>query len=273
MKPLFNHKLILLLVTVLSVASCQRENRRSNREAVQDIAMSDRIFSEIKNIADEASTGKMSIYKSDIITLNNGCATLTLDTVSNPKSIIIDFGPVNCLCNDNRNRRGSITVFFNGRYRDAGTVLTHTFADYFVNDHQITGKKTVENKGLNAQGNAYFEIKEEGSVIKPFNEGTIVWNSNRTREWIEGANTPFNIFDDVYSITGTAFGTTANGTDFTMDITSPLIIRIGCRNITSGVLSIKLGQNSEWTLDYGNGTCNNKAVLTINNRTWEINLP
>jgi hypothetical protein len=151
-------------------------------------------------------------------------------------------------------------------------LITHTFEEYFVNDNQVTGVKTVENKGQNLQGNLYFKITENGNVIKPFNEGSIVWNSNREREWIEGENTPLNIFDDVYSITGNAFGTAANGVDFTMNITKALIIKIGCRNITSGTLEIKLGSNEPWVLDYGNGTCDNKATLTINGRTRDITL-
>ena len=60
-----------------------------------------------------------------------------------------------------------------------------------------------------------------------------------------------------------------------MDIVTPLEYRITCQWITKGMLNIQEEGSPEFTalLDYGDGTCDNKAILTIGNLVRELRLP
>ena len=101
-------------------------------------------------------------------------------------------------------------VNFTGFYWQIGTVITHAFDNYFVNDHQLLGTKVVTNQGRNSNNNLHWTIHVDGQVIKANNGGTITWVSDRVREWSAGELTFFR-WDDVYMITGSTNGINANG--------------------------------------------------------------
>jgi hypothetical protein len=260
------------VVLLLSLISCQKSNQDDNPGLVQDNAMAEALFSEVKDIADEAWMQSSSSGKSGMETewvIIGLCATITHDTTVSPKTLTIDFGQVNCLCADGKNRRGIIQISYSGRYRDSGTVITHTFNNYFVNDNQILGTKTVTNNGTNQNGHINYSVVVSGSILKANNGGTITWNSNRTREWIAGSTTP-TWLDDVYLITGTASGTSASNTSYTMVITNPLRKEIGCKYFVSGTLEITPAGKPVRLIDYGNGACDNIITVTINGNTFTI---
>ncbi len=265
---------ILLPGLILLGESCRKDAKDDNPTLITDLNLAESLFTEVKDMADEAwkessGSGKAGLETGWIIL--GQCATITLDTTTTPHLLTIDFGSVNCLCADGKNRRGIILITFTGPYRDSGTVITHTFNNYFVNDHGVAGTKTVTNNGKNSSGNLSFSVVENGTITKPNNAGTINWNSNRTREWISGTNTTA-LLDDIYQISGSANGTTANATAFTMMITKPLQKEIGCKHFVSGTLEITPAGKPVRIIDYGNGTCDNVITVTINNHTFTIYL-
>jgi hypothetical protein len=70
-----------------------------------DNALAEFSYNDALNIADEASTLQTGDNLGSYKTASN-CATVTHDTNTMPRTITIDFGAANCLCNDGRNRRG-----------------------------------------------------------------------------------------------------------------------------------------------------------------------
>ncbi len=260
----------LLFMGLILFNSC-RKDREEYQTTLEEDSYASATFDDVKNMVDEAEeSGYVSSYRTseteDILTT---CATVTKDTTTSVKKIIIDFGTSNCTCLDGRNRRGKIISTFTGKYRDAGTVITHTFENYFVDDNEVKGTKTVTNIG-----NYTYDIKVTGSIILNSNAGTITWNSERQRVWKEGYNT-WVLNDDVYEITGSASGTNANGKNYSVTITKPLIrkLKLGCiRNFIEGTLEIEVDGGRTRTLDYGDGTCDNLGTLTIGKRTYTINL-
>jgi hypothetical protein len=163
-------------------------------------------------------------------------------------------------------------VNFNGNYWATGTVISYSFEDYFINDNQIVGTKTVTNKGRNVSNKLWWETIVNGSVIKANNGGTFTWNSVRQHEWSEGESTPFIWWDDVYLITGSASGTNVDGKTYAIDITSPLRKKLNCEWLQSGTLNLQVEGLPLIVLDYGNGTCDNIATVTINGQTYTISL-
>lgn len=265
---------LLVVLLLLLSPSCSKTDQDEDSNVVKDQNMAESLFSEVKDMADEAwlasSKSGKSGEQTDWVILGP-CATITHDTLVNPHLITIDFGTVNCLCTDGKYRRGIITISYSGKYRDSGTVITHSFNNYFVNDHQLLGTKTVTNNGLDSNGYLSYSIVVAGSVIKPNNGGTITWNSTRTRTWIAGSST-LSWLDDVYLISGSANGITASATSFTMLITTPLQKNIGCKHFVSGVLEITPSGKPVRIIDYGNGTCDNIVTLTVNGTSYTIYL-
>ena len=266
----FSIVLMALAAFATTFSSCKKQDEieddfAAEQEMSEHIALSEADYNDVGNIVDEAASGEVVSYKT-------GCATVTHDSTSNPRKIIIDFGTVNCLCRDGKNRKGKIIVSYTGRYRNAGTVITTGFDNYFVNDNQVKGTHTVTNKGLNSQGQPYFTVDVNGSIELSGGRGTITRTSLRTRTWVAGYNT-LKASDDVYTISGSAKTVGPKGNESTATIRKDLRVEIGCSNIVSGVLDFESSNrpNKVVSIDYGNGTCDRLAVVTLpNGRTFNI---
>lgn len=274
---MFSKKVTTRLVAVFAVAflftACKRNKNNSDdsdNTFAKDNATSELIYNEVLNIADDASTtpngGNLSNYK-----MRSACATVTHDTLSTPKTITIDFGSTNCLCGDGKYRKGKILVSYTGAYKDSGHVHTITFDQYYVNNNHVLGSKTVTNMGHNASNQMYFTVAVNGLIIKANTNDSIIWNANRVRTFLAGESTQTKT-DDVYSITGSGSGQRANGTQYTMTITQPLVRALSCQWIQEGEVEIQPVGGYLRTLNYGAGTCDDQATITVNGTTYNITL-
>lgn len=261
-----NKLLIITPLALLFLVGCAKRKQRNDPTA-KDIATAEAYFGDLQSISDDASDGNMGFYKSKT---KNNCATITIDTSSSTNAIVVDYGSTNCACLDGKDRRGELVIMYTGAYRDSGTVITITPNDYYVNDHKLEGSHVVTNEGHNAAGNIWYSVDIDGTVIRPNGE-EIVYNSDRVREWVAGESSVWNIFDDVYNITGTAQGTNSDGSGYTMEVITPLEIQIGCGFIKSGVLEIVPTDFDMITVDFGPGDCDADFSYTINGNTYDVN--
>ncbi len=264
----------VMMAALLMFSSCKKNNPVDNDfSAVKDDAFAESTFDNVTNLADEAyALSTNGHFKSSDNIFLGDCATVTLDTTTFPYEMTIDFGDTNCLGTDGRYRRGKIIVTFTGRYWRPGTIITTTFDEYYVNDNQVEGTKVVTNNGFNDAGNMNWDIAVNGMITLANGEGTITWNSQRNREWIEGISTPFNRWDNIYLITGDAHGERANGLHWTRQITNPLRIELACRFIVSGTVKVIPEGKPVRILDFGDGNCDNEATVTVNGNTYTIYL-
>lgn len=251
-------KFLLPTLLLLTLAACRKEEEEQplidrDYTAAVDNDRAEVYFADALKMSDAA-------YKDGDLP----CAVdVTIDTVAVPHTLLIDFGPANCTAPDGRTRRGRLNVTFTGRYRDPGTVITITPEDYYVNDHHLQGVKTVTNAGLNGQGQPFFNVTVNGTVTAPDGSWTSTHSYQRTRTWVEGANT-LNWLDDVYLITGGGSGISRTGLPFTVAITSPLRVELDCPWIVSGVLQVVPSNLAVRTVDYGNGSCDALVTVGVN---------
>ena len=267
---------ILMAAAMLSFTACKRNDSSAtdsantdDAAAVSDHAQLERENNDVDNIADIAYTtggANLRVTPPDL----GGCATVTRDTTVMPHLLTIDFGTSDCLCADGRYRRGKIIVSYTKGYKDSGSVRVITFSNYFVDENQLTGKKTVTNEGTNSIGQYYYDITVNDSLILS-GGGTISWTSTRTRTWIDGYKTAIRA-DDVYDIAGSATIIRASGKTLSVNITTPLQVAVDCPWIEAGEETITRPSGGTMTINYGTGTCDRLATATIGSHTYSITL-
>ena len=264
-------KKILYALSLLSILlyACKDEDVINNpdpasTQATQDHLFAEQTFNDVGRIVEEGflSSG-----------INKSCASYQLmnaDT-ANADTLIINFGTTNCLHNA-KLRKGKLIITYTGKYRDSLAVMTTTFDNYYVNNNLIQGERIVTNKGRNNKGNMWFTIEVNNASIAT-NNGTINWNANRTREWVSGSATYYDISDDQYKITGSANGTGVNNNSFTMEITETLNVDLGCLPscvIKSGKAKITPNGYADRIINYGDSLCDCNFDVTINGTTYPI---
>lgn len=281
--------LTILMSAFVVLYGCKKDEevKEFDTQSAQDNSLAEATFNDALEIANQAiangSTG-LSTYRLQHPqgTFLSNCASVTLspDSSGQGGTIVVDFGASSCLCDDGRYRKGAINVDFTATYRDSGAVISASFTNYFVgidssNMFQVTGNKTVTNKGHNSAGNLWFTIDVNGQ-LQNRNGAIMSWTSQRQREWLEGESTSgLNLqawIDDVYAITGTASGTTFEGKSYTANIINPLIVDLGCRWIKAGIFELTPAGLATRTLNYGSGACDQFATVTVNGATFDIRL-
>lgn len=236
----------------------------------RDAARLEQAFSDVQYIVDESADTLVFIGADIVPAPSSSCATVTNNRNVTPHRMVVDFGPVDCDCNDGRTRRGQIIVTYTGKYRDSGHVRTITFKDYYVDDNQVIGTQTVTNMGHNAYGDRFVKVSAEGSIVYANNGGAIGGAWEQTRTMTEGEASATSR-DDRYELRGSGTVTRANGRSFKTRILSPVLVQPGCRWITGGVVEITPEQGIQRTLEYGDGSnCDGKLIVNVGGKDHEV---
>lgn len=270
--------LLPLLLGLVVLSGCKKEEDEPQELDIfpaRDMALIDGAYNDAFSMVDRVGRSEPGLRD------NYGlpeCATVIFqDTLQFPFTVIIDFGETNCTDDWGINRRGEIIVTISGPYAEEGTTIETNLDDYYVMDHHLQGTRVVTNLGENSAGNPEFSVEESDvSLTAPDDSWTSYWESNRTREWIEGHGgiSAWLPFDDVYAVTGDASGVSRNGTPYTINVTSPLIWRIGCPWVYQGSLDLLPENGDVLSLFYGgpDDTCDDQAVVTVFGNEYNISL-
>lgn len=200
------------------------------------------------------------------------CFTVTISPEAigvYPKTVTIDFGE-GCEDRDGHLRKGKIITVYTGPMFMAGSIATTTLQDFYFDTLHVEGSHILTHNS-NADHRIFTSVIQDGKITSP-SGNYVVWN--RTHIWTqtEGIGTQYIPLDDVYSVTGSSNGTVYIGTSsfqWTATITQPLIHKFLCPWNVSGVIEINRASVKS-TLDFGDGTCDRKASLTINGNIFEI---
>ncbi len=287
------HSYFLFAIGLLAItSSCNRnedpvisEEDEQETEVLRDISTDQAVVNTLyDDLGSQVDGSTYNAEEGDSVW--NLCAELTIDTLGDPfpLQVTLDFGTEGCTGRDGKVRKGKLVYNMTGPYREVGSVLTTTPDEYYVNDWNLLGTRIVENLGANGSSQLQYAIEiKNGTAIDPEGEA-IKWQSTRTRTWIEGQETGFftiengsflgwdGITDDVYEVTGSGLGVTREGYTFDVEIDSPLRIQLDCQYITRGIVTIVPENYGERTLDYGDGTCDDVAVLQTPLGVREIKL-
>ncbi|HTA62734.1 MAG TPA: hypothetical protein VK835_09775 [Bacteroidia bacterium] len=294
----------LMLASAVIVSSCKKKDttpapttKDSDASGASDNHLAESTSNDIVSMGSQASdntSGGLSSYRTggqnQILGLS--CATVTRDTTL--KVITVTFnGTSPCL--DGRTRSGTIIYTYsnsiNGakHYRDPGFELDVTSSNYVVDGNAVTiGNKTIKNTtpvGFSpATTNETWSISATITVNKA-SGGSVTWTCNHVKTLLNtstvytNASTPINWPMARIGITGNANGTRSNGETFTVNITNQLVRDFGgCdingkRPFIQGTFDYSPSGKATRTFDYGSGTCDLAATVTINGVSYPITLP
>ena len=191
------------------------------------------------------------------------CATVTITPATGfPKTIVIDFG-TSCTHNG-ITRSGKINVTLTDSVRKPGSIATMTFTNYFVNLYKIEGTYRWTNTST-ANTRSWDRVTIGGKITAPNGK---YWNHEGSRSVTQtaGLGTPTPT-DDIFSVfPGTHTVTNSSNLSRTCTILEALQRKVSCANIDKGKIKVQ-GPNHYATIDFGDGTCDNLALLSIDGRT------
>lgn len=190
------------------------------------------------------------------------CLTKTVVIEQNMKVVTLDFGEG---CEVRGRFMAGILIMSYEKDPELQTrTITTTFDNYRVNRKLIEGSHSIvrvrENENGNPQATSTFDV-----MITWDNGDTASRVGEKVRELIEGADTRV-WSDNVYSITGHWATVRKNGTTVNAAIITALRREMVCRFLVSGVIDLTKNDRSG-TLDFGDGTCDNEALLTLDDGT------
>lgn len=278
----FSSILSLFLAGILFI-SCSSDSTEMDKDPVAEDILSVQTQIEI----DYINQGIDDMIETTAIELNNStiafkeintknmlsirflpeCATISTNLKGLNLHVTIDFGDA-CTTLKDDVVSGKIIAEITYNESQKIAIIKQSFDDFYFNSKKIDG--TIDRKLVlkNSSGNPEVEITRD--IIINWPDATQVFvQENSKRECIAG-NETYGWLDNVYLITGSRTITNENGKTRTATILSPLKKDMTCKFVESGI--IKFENNYTISLDYGDGTCDDLAIATINGKEYPIQL-
>lgn len=270
---------LTVLFAVILFASCTKDNNDLSpaftADDIKTNAKLDQVANDLSDIIDqvyneENSSGK-TISPNETYSLPP-CVVISVRTPTATTWIrTIDFGNTGCAMPNGAILKGKIIVSGSLNYTLTNYVISYSFDSFYYNDFLVQGNRTITRSHSTSNYQAAVHPINVMDMNMTFTNTTGIYTrvGSRTRECVEGYNTLLNWADNVYVITGSWTTTLPNGNVHTNTIsnTTPIRVRLNCDyRVVSGIVNITR-PNHTAVLDYGAGTCDNNATISIDGGT------
>jgi hypothetical protein len=233
----------------------------------------DETLESIDLLIEEAITVHASLLRSATTDSNQyltDCPLITVDTIAVPHVMTIDFG-TSCTGKDGRVRSGKILVSATS-FKVFPSVRQKTFDNFVVDGRLMEGTvtKTIQKDvTINVRTAT---INENIRVINLEKGDTLSRITDMTRQYKR--NVLADKTDDQTLTWGSVINTRPSGLVVTKTIaeSTPLVFEAFCKHIVSGIASFENSKGRKWSIDYGDGTCDDTATLTVNGKSKEITI-
>ncbi len=295
----------LLLVGSMMFTSCRKPDRQEETPDQETATASDN--ANMENIsADIDAMGGQAAETGTVSLRGNGTGMLEMApsatvTGFNTSTITVDFG-TGVTGPDGRTRSGKLFFDLSGctpstsvYYRNPGFKVVITSQNYAVDGWSVSiNNKTIQNttpQSVNSQtvySGVNLTWKITANISATNGTKTVTWICDRTKELINsndvncyhGQLLPITWSKAIVKLNGTANG--VNGKSEQYSVTATNLVRdFNCSPNTnpnrhpfiSGTIDYKPGTRPTRHIDYGNGGCDNGALVTVNGVTYSMNLP
>jgi hypothetical protein len=296
-----NRKLNMAMIALVIAAafvntSCKKHHQEEDNDisAAEDHALAEHVSNDIVNIGSQATDNSNSNLTNKGINQESElslCGTVKHDTINHIDSVFFN----NSTCIDGRVRNGILIFNYSAstnnakHYRDPGFSCTVSSNNYVVDGNQVNIlNKTILNTtpvGFNPSAtNLTWSVNGHIQVTKT--DGTLDFSYSKTKTLLNtsdpnvyhGSAVPISWNLAKVGIWGSANGTTVKGVSFTASVTNQLVRDFGGCNISGrhpfiqGSLDFNPGSKPTRHIDFGNGSCDLNATVTINGHTHNITL-
>lgn len=263
----------LMMTGMVFMNACKEDDESTNMG--EQIAEEEAAMDEMTNLIDgqidasvgndQESTNALAIKSASTVTYPIITVTFPNETLW-PRVITLDYGTENTtftagngLYAKEYDLRGKIIVTKTGPHYATGSNWDLTFDGFYINDNSIVGSQTYTNRGLNDSQNWEFIWESNLKLTTPENEW-VERDVIKTREMTAGASTPAYIWDDEFTISGTASGTNSKGWSYNHALAN-VVTKRACRFPVSGTVTIT-NNAATYVMNYGNGECDALATIT-----------
>ena len=241
--------------------------KEASADNAQSSSISDDVVSTMDEFVDKAET---TLPKLSLVGMSKAptidTAGVKIDIVRTPLTIYpmtvtIDFGTGYTGKRGNV-FKGKVVATVSGLMKVTGSKRIIKYQNFSVNDNAVTGTKTVTCKTLLSWG-----VTAADTITRASDGAKIIYNVDQTRTLVPDVAGA----DSYFLIQGTANGVNAKGKSYTADITTALKIFVNYKHIVSGLLTIKSDTKTA-IINYGDGSKDDKAKVTIGVKTYDITL-
>lgn len=277
-----------MTLSLLSFISCTNEAEPTAAEAAvttNDVTASQKMDNAIDDvvvlvdnqyeITEGTSAGRLQTGYFSILPT---CATVSdLGSTTTVRKTTITFGNPNtpaCLFRGNL-LKGQIILT-----RTLGTsfpkIMTVTFNGFYINENKLEGTATWKREMIGAGTDLHPKNTfTMNAMTWTSTEGIYTRNGERIREMTAGFATRLSPTDDIYATHGTFTTTHPSGSVYTtlIEKATPLVHKTACSLLTTPMPfavsgQLKISKDSHYaTIDFGNGECDNLAMLSIDGGT------
>lgn len=265
---------VLLLaagIILTTVTACKKDNDNTTADPAVESATqalrSQQLMTSSFGIALRGAEEADGLVSNDV---DDRCGSITIvpaDPAVFPKVITLDFGS-GCTDNDGKVKSGKVTLSIT-KIWEPGTEVSIEYDNYKEDGASLSGKFTLQNQSTQNAG--IFNVLAENIQAADANGYTLAYDAVQTFTQTAGHPTWWDLTDDVYGITGTINSVLTNGETVDWTIQTPLVKANNCYWISAGTGTLNIN-GLDAIVDYGDGSCDNKAAVTVNGQTYQITL-
>lgn len=262
---------IPLLSTLLVFNGCKKDTPDTETVTATDNSICENEYMRLLPTINQIAIDESGVHRyGSGIHVTSGCPSVSVpdSLLAYPRHMIIDYGTGCADPVDGKVRSGKIRCTLSAPWDSIGSVITVSLDTFFVGAIQFQGTTTLTR----LSSNSFRKVVTNGKCSKG-SEWDILYHAERIITITSGAN----VSTDPQIITisapaGTNGGTDRNGVNWTMEITTPVVRDLGCTWISKGVVDITPDGKAVRTVDFGDGTCDNKATISINGNKFEFTM-
>ncbi|HET6991473.1 MAG TPA: hypothetical protein VFJ43_09125 [Bacteroidia bacterium] len=260
---------VLLLSAVLIFNGCKKPAPADTETVTAtDNSICENEFMRLLPTVNKIAIDESGVHRNGSGThITSSCPTISVpdSLLQYPRHMIIDYGTGCTDPVDGKIRKGKIRCTFSGPWDTIGSVITISMDTFFVGAIQFEGTTTLTRLSATS-----FSKRVTNGKCTKGTAWTILYNADRVINITSGANVSTD--PQIITITGTNGGTDRDGNTWTSTITSPVVRDLGCTWITKGTVDITPSGKSVRTVDFGDGTCDAKATITIDGNKFEFTM-
>ncbi len=222
---------VLALTVVFT--SCENDEVSVNpdNESIQESTMTESAVNDVVGIVNSSSSLKNAHETS--------CGNFSFNQTNNTLSIT--FPETGCTGEDGVTRSGVINVQFSGVWQEMGSKAVITFEGYKRDGIELSGSLTMSFTATGALPSLSVTAL---NMSLTFEDGsTITWTGSTTYTY-NGLNTPADLTDDYFEISGASSGTTKEGKSFAL-VADKLQTSTSCKWFVAGNLKITITETDK----------------------------